>query len=272
MNYKLSKIKYGTGKTSVITNLSIPDSQTVNDICYIEGVGIAFIYGNQLGLADFSGKVDYSFISNLNKPLSLFYSEQSHRCYIFENGGRSLRYFTRGFDYLMPFLGDEYSRLMKKDLRMLTDDIETIVRGCVDYYEEIYATHNFLNRCIRFRGSEYSYFAGNGKYGEIVSSELLSSNFSGPQGISFLNGELYVSDTGNNCIKKILKGKMDMFLNNVKMPSKMVAKNKLIYFISNTVNICYLSLDKSSNCIFSSNNLVSIDMDNNKNLFILEKE
>jgi len=253
INYTLSKVKFGTNQKSIIANLSSEDE--IKDICYVEDIGVVFIHGNELGLVDFSGKINYQFINGLNKPLSLFYTSRFHNCYIFENGGRELRYFPKHFNHLIPFLGSTYRNLLEKDLKMLTDDVPVMVSGCVDSFSDIYAMNSFLNSCMLFSGSEYKY---------------VFTDFSNPQGIGHFNGDLYISDTDNNCIKLISKGHLGSFLD-INMPTKLVIKNKIAYVISEQKNIFYFSLDKTNRKVFSSDGLISLDMDESRDFYVLEK-
>jgi hypothetical protein len=274
MKFELSKIKFGTNNKTLIAKLLTESA--IKDICYIDNFGFVFIHGKLLGHINFSGHVNNEFIiSNIDRPVSLCYSKKFYSCYILEENGKSLKYFELGLNTLIPFLGCTYKgKLLELLGKTINNDIKA--HGCVDDNKNIYFMYDCLNKGLKFVDSEFKHFLGNGRASYCTSSDLISCMFNKPSGIAYYNGVFFVSDTGNHCIRKIDKNKIDIIVGTphsqsiLNSPTKINIKNKLGYFLDQDKIYYFTSSDDRSGVVYQSKNLISFDMDDNKNLYILE--
>ena len=118
--------------------------------------------------------------------------------------------------------------------------------------------------------------AGNGHAGYSVCSNPSNSLLNAPCGLALFDTSIYITDTNNNCIRKIEENKISIIIGNptnddIKMPRKIKIKNNIGYFIDeNGAN--YLSLSNSQyGMVYESKNIVSIEIDEDKGLFIIEE-
>jgi len=270
MDYVVSKIKFGTSNKTLIAKLNTRSA--IRDLCYINNLGFVFIHSGVIGLVNLKGQINYGFIiDNVEDPVSLCYSTKHYICCVLEKGGKSLKYFELKDNNLIPFLGDVYQRKLNELLKNFS--IDTICSyGCLDDDKNVYYMYNDLNKGLKFTNSEFKHFIGKGKSGYSSSNDLLGLMFNKPSGIAFYDRKFYIADTGNHCVR-LLNGTLSTLIgspfDSSLNPTKISVKNKLGYFISSD-QIYYFTLEGKNGSCYRSEKLVSFDMDEQKNLYVVE--
>jgi len=285
LNYSLFKKKLGTNTVELVKKLEIKDS--IIDFCYIDGLGFVFIHGNSIGYLDITGNFNPYFIrgQNLNNPISLCYSKYHSTCFVFDNNGKGIKYFKHSIPDLIPFLGSVYQSKLDKLFPNTDLDIKNIkVEGAQALNGDMFLVNGYLNKCFCFSESEFYDFTGSNKEGYSSSNDLLNCSFSNPQGIAYYMKALYIADTGNHCIRKIENGNVKLIaghpleygdrdgLNSLlQSPLKIRVKGGIGCFIDNDkIKHMVLSTGKIG-IAYESNNIISIELDSEKNLYILEE-
>lgn len=301
MSYKMLKIQFGT---SVIQNLfSVETDFDISSMLYVGEFGFLFIFKNKncIGFIDASGKSNISWLGKADEkgssdgtsplfcmPSSICYFAPLKSFYVLERGGTRIRAVDIGSMHTSTKMGENSSRELSRYFSKF-NDIDKILTFCdVDMHGNIYWSARELNRCFKYRVDSdiVETLAGNGRSGFLVSSTALESSFSSPSGIKCVKDSVYIADAGNFCIREIrngktaltagkptIRGEEDGIGNNCLMlcPSQMKYFSNIMYFLDKN-RVRYLSLsDKTVGTVYTSHNIAAIEMDNRRNLFVLEK-
>jgi len=290
----------GTSEVDKIFDIEI-DFKIV-DLCYVKSVGclVAMPENHCVGKIGLDGNVDIPWIGQLNEqgntnsgrrfsllnsPLSLLYNQSSNEVFIFEKYGTVVKKIDLSSEYVISLtsgtLEAEIQKYFPKDIKE-----EVVIDSAVDKQGGLFFVNSYLNRCFSLETTKIIDVMGSGKAGYSVANNLTHSLLNAPSGIVNYNGIIYISDRGNHCIRELKNNSSFVFAGNVgkdgsedgrgqecllSCPTKMVLKNDIIYFIDKD-KVKYLSIaDKSVGTIYKSNNIISIDIDEERSVLILER-
>jgi len=288
--YSLIKKKFGTSKFDNICN--IETDLAINDVVYMGKSDylltlpvhhcIAWLSNNKLTLpwlgelnqvGDKNGDQDSAL---MNAPLRI--GAGSAFCYVVEDNGKTLRTLDVANRYVSGFFGN----VSKKKMHSLCGHL-TSFSGSIDVVgKDVYVAYGPLNRVLRFNGSDVFEFIGSGKGGYSVASKMEYSSLSNPTGISCDKGNIYISDTGNHCIRRFSDNILTVVAGHplkagdvggnkalLNSPGKIRIRNDVGYFIDGNK----IKSFSSSGILtaYESDKIVSFDIDYEKNLLIVEK-
>lgn len=295
MKYFLIKIPYKSGKPENIT--SFESEFSACELCKADKFGflIAFKKNHFIGLINnknemispwlgFPDKAGDKNSSGINAricyPSSLCYSKKTNSCYLVHNGGTRLKKINLHMTYPSDVFGTVLCSKMDKYISKVKkiEDINT--KCCVDEKEVIYWSIDNLHRCFKYKNCDVDEVAGNGRPNHFVSNASNNPlNF--PSGVVYDNDSVYICDTNNHCIKSFSDKMLIVAGDPLKCgdedgndallisPYCIRKSRRSLYFLDNG-KIKYFSLgNKAVGTIYSSNNIVSIDADDN-NIYILE--
>jgi len=280
MIYNLFTKKLGTNNIELIKKIETEDA--ICDLCYIDDFGFVFPHGNSIGLLDLKGDLNLKFIQRLNNPISLCYSHYRSTCFIFDNDGKGVKYFQHNSDTVVPFLGTVYQAKLNSTL---LNKKGVQVEGAQMPDGDIYVVNNQLHKCLRFSESEFHIFAGVGTEGYASSNDIIGCLFSSPSGIAYCNKTLYITDTSNHCIRTINNKQIKLVAGSpmeqgdrdglnalLDAPRKIRVEGGIGSFIDND-KVKQIALSNGDvKTIYGSDNIISIELDSKKNLYILEGE
>ncbi|GAG80470.1 unnamed protein product, partial [marine sediment metagenome] len=139
--------------------------------------------------------------------------------------------------------------------------------------------NNKINRCLKVDGSKVNVFVGNGSSGFSIATKLPQCQLNSPTGVCCYKDDVFISDTKNNCIRKVSKdGKIKTIIGcpetdgDISSPSKMIIRKNMIYFIDDN-NIKYASIGgKDIGSIYKSEDkIVSLDIGDDRYLYVLSE-
>jgi len=287
MSYKISKLSYSAPKPSLILN--IDTDLEITDICYVDKIGFLLLLPEHHCVGKISdGKIDIPWIGQLNQggikdgslakldhPSSMCYLKDQDLCFIIESGGSRIRKIQLWNKHAVALLGENsYGRLSSFFVNV--DDIGALKTDCgVDIRGNIYWVVDGINRCFKYdvNMGDIECYAGDGHSGFSVSNNLHSCRLNNPRGIFVDEKAIYLSDAKNYCIRKVTDGMISIVtgnpLKNAIYPTKIRGCKNTLYFING--NEIKYSVNNDVGVLYESEGIISIDADDKKNLFILEK-
>ena len=289
MSYRLNTISFGTGKKSSIFDIDIP--YDVYDFCYIKDFGYLFVLRDNhcVSRMEYNGKLTLDWIGSVNKvglkdgignralldhPSSICFLPSKRQCFLIEKGGASVRCVNTDDGCIYQLLGSA----VKTELATRMDKFNISkfrTASCVDRYGKIYWSVDEINQCYQYNNGEAGCFLVNGVYAYSVASKINRSYISKPSGIACVKDVIYIADTGNYCIREITKNVIRLVTGNptenILNPLMLKYAKGLLYFIDGH-SVKYTSVSGDNiGTIYESHNIVSIDIDENKSLMVLEK-
>jgi len=287
MSYKISKLSYGTSKPSLI--LKIDCDLEISDICYADSVGFILSLPKHHCIGKVSnGKVEIPWIGQMNQsgakdgylvkldyPSSVYYLKSHNLCFVIESGGSKIRKIQLWNRHAIALLGKN-SHDKTKSFFANIKNVGNLKTDCgIDSRGNIYWVVDGLNRCFKYDvglGDVVNY-VGDGRSGFTVSNSLRNCRLSGPRGVFVDNKSIYISDTKNRCIRKVENDVTSIAvgdpLKNTILPSKIRGCRNVLYFI-NGQEIRYAA-NNNTGILYGSEGIISIDVDDDKNIYILEK-
>ena len=294
MSYKICNLTLGTSAVELLFN--IPTKLDITEMIYIKDFGFLFLLKNHhcLGFSDIKGNIQIPWMGNVGimgeiegtvplfkYPSSICYDKTTKSCFLIENGGSKVRSIDLQSLYCRNVaLPNNFWNYFEKTPSILKTDTYC----SVDDHGNLFWTVKDLHRCfIKSRGNNLVHnYIGTGRVGFTVSSNMNECLMSNPCGIKCNKGSVYISDNGNFSIREI-KGEGER-INSVELfwghpmnsrilssPTQIKIMNDIMYILDSS-SIKYFTIkDKSNGIIYSSPNIVSIDVGIKKNLYILEK-
>lgn len=300
---KLLKKKFGSSKLDTLFEFT--HESNVKDICLVDDIGYVFSSGNCLGIIGFDGKLTYPWMGInsgedvrdgdfnsviFKNPTSLAYHKKKKYLYLVEDGGTQIREIDVELrsssmllkytdkDTMMKYFSGNSRSYNRCDIAISNDHI-------------IYWTIGALNRVFKIEFSNFLPVIGNGQQGYSVTSNVKDNAFNTPSGIACSDKSVYIVDTFNSCIRRLdykigkgysvslvagkpcCKGDSDDIGHCCRLisPTKLVIKNKFGYFIDHNKVKSLALTNYDVRCMYESDKLVSIDMNEAKDLLILEK-
>lgn len=295
MQYSLIKIPSSNGKPETIINFE--NKFHITEICRIDDLGIILVSkdGHCLGLLNNKNELIFPWIGHpgqsgclkgtgiyakLHLPSSICYSKKYKKCYIVEDGGARIRSLELSMLYVSSLFGkvDEQKMNMCFSKTKNVDSIDTYcsMETSSGGMDNIYWTVDQLHKCFKYNGDKVTELIGSGKAGYSVSNNTYGCDLNYPSGIVNDENSVYISDTGNHCIRALNKSKTSVIVGSPDKNSTLVSPyclrlaRKVLYFIDNGNVISFSFNNRALKTIYSSQRLISISSGERGDIFILE--
>jgi hypothetical protein len=267
-----------------------PEESTnrINDILYIEEGVFALALNNKVIIS--KGRSSNEDIEGIFNPISITYSKSMRKIFVLQDNGEIKE--ADPFDLNCPaesILEEETSKLIKNYCeRGEKLKIPSKFSMSVNHLGHIYVSIASENSCFQIKGKNLESRYGNGKPGYSTSSNWNLCRFNQPGGVRCDKSNIYISDSGNSCIRKIEGSNISVIAGfpgkegdeegkkteaRLNRPEKITVMNKMGFF-KDTQRIKYISFSKDNyvgSVYQSKNDLISFDVDESRNLFILEE-
>lgn len=280
MKYKLFSKKIGVKSTSDIAILET--DSVITDFC-LRNNSVFFLHGNSIGLVD-NNKINYFWSgTSENKPpvfgliesssylypSSIFYLKNNDYLYLIENAGRIIRKIELNANFTVPMLDGniekEVSKIFSKSVMTCNTSLY------VDQEEKIFWTSSVTHRSFMFDNGEFSILSGTGRAGYSIFNDPVQCLMSYPEGICNYNREVFITDTGNNCIRIIKNGHMRTVIKDLDKPRKIKnIDNRMMFINGNSVKFIADSQINQTDIYKGSTNIVNFDGTKNE-IFVLEE-
>jgi len=291
MSYQLIKNKFGTSNKEVISDINIQEN--IHDFCYIADFGYIFVLRDNHCLAHLNkeGSFVFPWIGDINKdgkrdgkgkhvrlsyPSSIAYCKGLNKCFLVERGGCGLRDINLNNNYVSSPIGTSSVKKMEALISKF-DPSEIKTTACVNSMAQVYWTIDVINKGFFFNQGDVRFWIGSGKQGYSVCSRVKYFSFNRPEGLAISKNRIYLADTGNHCIREIMKDKIRLVAGDpegkgfIKKPSCLQIRSDRLYFIDGDEVKYYSVSNGSGGVLYSSKNIISIAVDEHENLLILEK-
>jgi len=280
MNFKIIKQKFGTSVQTTIFETETETEIKVNDFCFVEEKGFIIAMDDGIVLLTPENELIFSWAAHVNNPKAICFKDESKMFYVVD-GYKNIKRFSLYNPYAFEVMGEKNKGIFNKYLSKIKDDC--VVDCSADSAGQVYFVNNKLNRCLKVDETDVKNIIGNGRSGFSISTELKQCQINKPTGVCYYEGDIYISDTNNNCIRKITRdNKVQTVLGTPELhgegdllntPSKMVIKKGLIYFIDDN-KIRYSAIDNLDMGVIykSKDRIISLDVDDNKFLYVLSKK
>jgi len=279
MSFKIIEQKFGTSVKTIIFELETEIK--INDFCFVKDKGFIIATDNGVALLTCDNKFILPWVSRINNPKSIYFQEKNKNVYVVD-GYKSVKRFNLNNPYAFDVTGERGKAFFDHYFSKMKDE-NCIVDCSATSSGEVYFTNNKINRCFRINNAEASVYVGNGRSGFSIATKLDQCQLNSPSGVCCHNGEVYISDTQNKCIRRVSKnkniktviGQPEISESELDAPSKIVIKGSLIYFIDNN-KIKYSTIDATDMGILynppdSKCNIISLDIGDDKSIYILSE-
>jgi len=288
MLYQLSKLSFGASKPEILFDIQI--DFCITGLCHIPNKGFLFLFRDNhfIGFSDYRGNIKLPWMGIINErgnsegtaplfsyPSSVCYYPNLRRCFLIEDGGRVIKYLDMDSEYCGNVLTTGGSQKYFSNIKSLGG---TKTSCDVNRYGNLYWCIREMHRCFKMNADDNMVvnYAGNGKSGFGVSNSLDACLMSRPSGIKCIDDSVFISDEGNHCIRKIDGGVISVFAGhplseqNLSFPSQIKSINGIMYVLDGQ-HVKYISLnDKNIGIIYTSPNIVGIEVGSRKEVYILE--
>lgn len=245
MNYRLIHKKLGVKSLDVFSEFEYPHH--IKDICFVKDVGFFYIGNQSLFL---NKDKQCQEIMTLDNPMSI--CSENFNIYVSYNKGIKSINCSDNYYSIDVLSSIEYKKIF--------GGLEKI--GIKDVYIDVYngiigiaLTH--LHKIYRYQRGSVDMIFGTGVPEYSISSKINNCSISSPQGILvYDNDTLFVSDTGNGCIRSF--GEIHRMITGHPM--------------SNVLNPTKLLLNRRRNCLcyLSKNYLRSVNVDGTNDVLLYE--
>jgi len=277
MSFKIIKQKFGTSAKTTIFELETEIK--VNDFCFVGERGFVVAMDNGVALLTPQNIFESSWVKNINNPKAITFNKRTKMFYVVERCS-----VVKKFNLDSLNVTEVMGRKNKEDFnkyfsKMREEDKENSIVDCSVDRGQVYVVNNNINRCLNISSSTSKVLVGDGRRGFSIASKLEACRLNKPNGVCCYDGDIYIADTGNSCVRRISKGKIKTVLGQpgkkgelLSEPSKMVIKDGLLYFIDgNRINYSSLNTDDIGTLYKSEERIVSLDVDDDKFLYILKE-
>jgi len=276
MNYSLLFLKLGSN--SVINKININFNENIIDFCCDAQNNFYFITSKNIGLIK-NNSIIYplrdkdltditSFYFNMEIKMGIIVCKFGSDIYRFSLDNYNQRSIIGSSSNLKIVLDRFYDKLNIKNNTQ-----------CVFLNNgQVYFLVPDMHRGFFVNSGDLIYWLGNGKGKYSVSNLLTQSSFYTPNGlINIDNNTFYVYDDGNNCIRKVtssvklVKNDLDCDKRGLPHCHKLRYKNNILFFMNDESVKYFSESNKAIGTLYKNNNIVSFDLDSNKNIIILNK-
>lgn len=298
MKYFLFKISITNGRSEKIH--AFESDLIPNNIYAFDDLGFLVLFKkhhciglvNKKGLKTWVGlpnnhgaKKGSGIFASMDYPSSLCRQNKGDVCYVVESGGAKIRRIDVCTGYTSDFFGSVISSKMNKFLSNCKNIGDINTSCCIEENGAIYWVSSRLHRCFKSFNSDVITLVGTGKPGYSVSNVVANCMLSYPSGIAVDKGSIYISDTGNHCIRRLGDNSFCVVVGNptkpgdedgdkslLNNPTGLRMSKKILYFIDDKKVKYYSVNQKNVGTLYSSDKIVSIDVDEKGSLFVLETE
>ena len=290
MKYNFIRREIGTNNCKKISTFETESE--IFQTCLISNNGImllqknlpiiSYISINGKFTEEWMGKKTVNKIQNgstdcirLISPCSI--THDNTNAYVTEENGLSIRRFDLENKYMSTYTGNNYKMRIEKYLSK--NNNESIINSCV-CNNAVVLSNNLANRCFASRQGALQDIIGDGKRRFSVCSIYENSSINNPMGICNDKGFIYVSDTGNSCVRKIDLSKkyISVFSGNpvkeksyLKSPTILKINKGILYvFDENSIKVTGTINDKIGN-IYQSDSIISYEVDDQRKLYLIER-
>jgi len=283
MIYRIIEKPTGVKNTTPIVEI---ESSTIKDFCYVDDLGILFVYDQCIGLIPLKGdpvvpwRGEEGTIrkewheSYFNDPCSITYNPYTRNLYVIEKGGsriRELEDLSSGVDFIKGEDGKTIDVLFSKVNAI--GSARSVLRGQRDL---IWIAPD-IHRCLIHTDSMISIFAGDGRGRYAVANSPIECSFHTPSDILSINQDILIADLDNFCVRRINDNGVTLFCGNPSRPDlhprRMALKDNIIYVLSgNEIKSFPMVQNRHSSTgstIYESENIVDLTA-GKKGLLILE--
>lgn len=285
MVFKLIKKHFGIQKIEELATFN--EEVDMHNLCQVNKLGFIMGVGHALSLfsqengyispwcgskkekGDFNSSL---FHSRFDTPSSLY----SHKNYVYvcEKNGSSLKRIDIGARNVSSVIkGTIQKKLTSAFKKAAKYDGETAIvvtgNGTICWTSEV------VNKCFSYKGGLLKTVIGTGRRGYSNAATTVNSMISCPKGLTY-SGDLYLADSGNNCIRRIHNGSQIVFGNpqESNLDLSEIASNKTSLYAINDNEVVHILLgsNRASTVYKTDRQIISICTDKNSNLYVLEKE
>lgn len=283
MLYKIYNLLLGNNTLKKLFEINIQFN--ISQICHIDKFGFILLFKDHhfLGYVNYNGKLtipwsgeinepgdDHGSLPKFNYPSSICYCKGSDSCYIIDDGGIKIKSIEINSKYCNRIEIHGIDKLFSK-----INSKKDIITSCdINSSGDIYWVADRVNRCFKKGRNDnlaISYI-GNGKSGFSVSNNFNHCSLSKPCGIRCYNRNIYISDSGNNCIREV-KDNISTIISDISSPKQIKNIGNIFIFIDDE-GLKYFSFnDKNMGILYKSKNIISFDLVNEskKEVYLLEK-
>lgn len=290
MLYKFSSKQIGIKNIKEIAQVEL--EHPIIDFCVKDLNNIFFVWDKYIGHIS-NKKVDifftgyrkeyenYEDIPEINfgyfdyeiylKPSSCYYLDLNDSIYLVENNGKILRRIDLKNKYSENIFNK--NNIVNTFLNNLHKKIINIESITSIYVSDgiIYWCSNILNRVLKYNNGNIENICGNGRAGFSIFNNPNDCGLCFPIGLNSLNNNLYITDTGNNCIRYICNNFLRTINKKVEKPKFLRNIDKKLSFLENN-KIKVINQDNilSDIPIYENENIINFN-GFGKDIIILEK-
>jgi len=287
MNYKLNFLKIGSGLE--VKQIDISNEFNILDFRVCEDDLLYFITNKNLGIIN-NQKATYPlFDSDFDDLTSFDYNRKSKYGILVDKFGSEIFKFSYNnynknnvistFDSNRDVLEKFYLKIKKSPV---SNEFIKTTECSLTKYGEIYFLVPDMHRGFKIESGKIIDWIGNGKGGYSVCSSCMDSSFLNPQGIySAEDNVFYILDSGNKCIRKVNKKTVELITEDIDYLKK-ERKNEnnksikkirfgydLFFYLDGKEIKYYSNLNKKIGVIYFGENIISFDIDQNRNIIVL---
>ena len=280
MKYRISEKPTGVKITTPIAEI---ESSTIKDFCYVDGLGILFIYDQCIGLIPSEGDPVVPWRgeegisrkefheSRFDDPCSLAYNPKTRQLYVLEKGGTQIRVLDE-----LSTGSDLISCEDKKLMSVLFSNVERNGDARISFggYQDIVWTASNIHRCMMHSDSSLSVLAGDGRGRYAVANSPKECSFHNPSDVIVVNNEVLVADCDNHCVRRIKNNGISLFCGNPSIgdmrPRRMALQDNIVYILSGNSIKSFPMSNKNGLMIYESDNIIDLT-NGKKGLLILEE-
>ena len=145
---------------------------------------------------------------------------------------------------------------------------------CVGQNNVLYWASEISNKCFSYQSSNLKTLIGTGRRGFSNATSLTRSMIDRPKGLVCNGSNVYISDSGNGCIRQVNKGSKTIFgnpLNNKRHLSKLATNKSSLYALSNNEVFHILLGSNHATSAYKTDKIISIATDDLSNLYVVEE-
>jgi len=279
MRYRIIEKPTGVKKTTPIVEIESP---TIRDFCYIDGLGILFVYDQCIGLIPPEGnpvvpwrgeegiKRQEFYESHFDDPCALAYNPFTRQLYVLEKCGIKIRV-LENLSVGSNLLKGEDEKVMGVLFSKVVPSGDAKIAFRSPY--GIIWTAPDIHRCLAYSDSRVSILIGDGRGRYSVSNSLAECSLNSPSDIMTFNNDVFVADFENFCIRRISSKGVSLFCGNPSrkdvQPRRMTLQDNIIYVLDGNSIKSFPISNKNGMIVYESENI--IDLTEGKNgLLILE--
>lgn len=286
MIYKLLKKTFGTKKIEKL--VKIETEYPINDICYVDNLGIVFSTYCCLGVVTDSrdsiypwkGSEDIKPKTDGSNPYfgfltSLGYLSDKNRLFVTEDCGKNVRALDLGEDYCYSLIRGEEKKVVGKLLNHTPEHEPAYISPIST--RSFYIAFPSIKKSYLCHDSVLKHVAGDGRSRFSVGNNAINSSIGIPSGICAYDRKVYLSDSLNGVVR-VLDGESISLScgipkqNELKSPSKLTISKKTMFIMCQD-SVKTTSLDKNSPMsVYESDTIRSISTASDGELYILEED